>query len=76
LGQQQRVAIVRALANDPVIVLADEPAGNLDSANGEAIFSLMRELNDLTGKAVCIVTHDEKFAWESGRVIHIHEGRI
>jgi ABC-type lipoprotein export system ATPase subunit len=75
-GQQQRVAIVRALANDPVMILADEPTGNLDSVNGKAVFNLMRELNRLTGKAFLIVTHDESFAREADRVIHIRDGHI
>lgn len=75
-GQQQRVAIVRALANDPVIILADEPTGNLDSVNGRAVFSLMRELNRSTGKAFLIVTHDETFAREADRIVHIRDGRI
>jgi lipoprotein-releasing system ATP-binding protein len=75
-GQQQRVAIVRALANDPVLILADEPTGNLDSVNGRAVFSLMRDLNRLTGKAFLIVTHDEDFARQADRVVHIRDGRI
>jgi ABC-type lipoprotein export system ATPase subunit len=75
-GEQQRVAIVRALANDPVIVLADEPTGNLDSVNGRAVFSLMRELNRSTGKAFLIVTHDETFAREADRIIHIRDGKV
>ncbi len=75
-GQQQRAAIIRALANDPVIILADEPTGNLDSANGRAVFELMRHLNRFTGKAFLIVTHDEAFAREADRVIHIRDGRI
>ena len=74
-GQQQRVAIVRALANDPVVILADEPTGNLDSVNGRAVFSLMRELNRSTGKAFLIVTHDEAFAREADRIVHIRDGR-
>ena len=75
-GQQQRVAIVRALANDPVLILADEPTGNLDSVNGSAVFSLMRRLNRLTGKAFLIVTHDETFAREADRVIRLRDGRV
>ncbi len=75
-GEQQRVAIVRALANDPVLILADEPTGNLDSANGRAVFNLMRELNRLTGKAFLIVTHDESFAREADRVVQIRDGRF
>jgi lipoprotein-releasing system ATP-binding protein len=75
-GQQQRVAIVRAMANNPVIILADEPTGNLDSKNGREIFSLMRELNRLTGKAFLLATHDEGFAAEADRIVQIRDGRI
>ncbi len=75
-GQQQRVAIVRALANDPALVLADEPTGNLDSKNGRAVFDLMRQLNRTTGKAFLMVTHDEHFAAEADRVIHLVDGQL
>lgn len=75
-GQQQRAAIVRALANDPALVLADEPTGNLDSKSGRAVFDLMRELNRASGKAFLIVTHDEGFAAQADRLIHITDGRI
>ena len=75
-GQQQRVAIVRALANDPVLVLADEPTGNLDSRSGRAVFDLMHELCRATGKAFLIVTHDELFAREADRIVHIVDGRV
>jgi ABC-type lipoprotein export system ATPase subunit len=75
-GQQQRVAIVRALANDPVLVLADEPTGNLDRKSGRAVFELMRFLNQTTRKAFLMVTHDETFAAEADRIIHLEDGRI
>jgi ABC-type lipoprotein export system ATPase subunit len=75
-GQRQRVAIVRALANDPVLVLADEPTGNLDSRSGRAVFDLMRALNRTTGTAFLMVTHDEGFARQADRVIHLVDGRI
>ncbi|MHB1309596.1 MAG: ABC transporter ATP-binding protein [Limisphaerales bacterium] len=75
-GQQQRAAIVRALANDPALVLADEPTGNLDSKNGRAVFEMMRFLNQATGKAFLMVTHDEHFAAEADRVIHLVDGRV
>jgi lipoprotein-releasing system ATP-binding protein len=75
-GQQQRVAIVRAMANDPVIIVADEPTGNLDSTNGREVFSLMRELNRLTGKAFLLATHDERFAAEADRIVQIRDGRL
>lgn len=75
-GQQQRVAMVRAFVNDPCLVLADEPTGNLDSRNGRAVFDLMRELQQATGKAILMVTHDEAFARDADRVIHLVDGRV
>jgi len=75
-GQQQRLAIVRALANDPVLVLADEPTGNLDTKNGRAVFEMLRFLNQTTGKAFLLVTHDEHFAAEADRVIRLVDGRL
>jgi len=75
-GQQQRAAIVRALVNDPVLVLADEPTGNLDTASGRAVFELIRDLNRSTGKAVLMVTHDEHFAAQADRMVRIVDGRI
>jgi lipoprotein-releasing system ATP-binding protein len=75
-GQQQRVAVVRALANVPAVVLADEPTGNLDSKSGRVVFDLMRTLSRETHKAFIMVTHDEGFASEADRVIHIRDGRI
>jgi lipoprotein-releasing system ATP-binding protein len=75
-GQQQRVAMLRALANDPVLVLADEPTGNLDSKSGDTVFGLMRELNQSTGKAFVLVTHDREFAERADRVIELVDGRV
>jgi lipoprotein-releasing system ATP-binding protein len=75
-GEQQRAAIVRALANDPRIVLADEPTGNLDSKSGHMVFELMQHLNKVSRKAFLMVTHDETFAREADRVIHIVDGKI
>jgi lipoprotein-releasing system ATP-binding protein len=75
-GELQRVAIVRALANDPVLVLADEPTGNLDSRNSRAVFDLMWGLGRSTEKAFLMVTHDEGFASRADRVIHLVDGRI
>ncbi len=74
-GQQQRVAVARALAGDPAILLADEPTGNLDSANGEAVMDLMRELHR-GGATICIVTHDPRYARYADRSIHLFDGRI
>jgi putative ABC transport system ATP-binding protein len=74
-GQQQRVAVARSLAGDPLILLADEPTGNLDSANGEAVMELLRELHR-GGATLCMVTHDPRFARYAGRSIHLFDGRI
>ena len=74
-GQQQRVAVARALSGDPLILLADEPTGNLDSANGEAVMSLMRELHR-AGSTICMVTHDPRYAEFADRTIRLFDGRI
>ncbi|HYP13669.1 MAG TPA: ABC transporter ATP-binding protein [Bryobacteraceae bacterium] len=74
-GQQQRVAVARALAGDPSILLADEPTGNLDSANGEAVMDLLRELHR-NGATICMVTHDPRYARYAERSIHLFDGRI
>jgi len=74
-GQQQRVAVARALAGDPAILLADEPTGNLDSANGEAVMELMRELHR-GGATICMVTHDARYARYADRTIKLFDGRI
>jgi putative ABC transport system ATP-binding protein len=74
-GQQQRVAVARALAGDPSILLADEPTGNLDSANGEAVMDLLRELHR-GGATICMVTHDPRYARCAGRNIHLFDGRV
>jgi putative ABC transport system ATP-binding protein len=74
-GQQQRVAVARALAGDPLILLADEPTGNLDSANGEAVMELLQDLHRM-GSTICMVTHDERFARHAERTIHLFDGRI
>src|SRR3978361_1474953 len=74
-GQQQRVAVARALAGEPAILLADEPTGNLDSANGEAVMDLLRELHR-GGATICIVTHDPRYARYADRSIRLFDGRI
>lgn len=75
-GQQQRVAIARSLANNPSIILADEPTGNLDSKTGEEIISLLRKLNQTQGVTVITATHDYKMVENSDRVIWIRDGRV
>ena len=74
-GQQQRVAVARALAGDPSILLADEPTGNLDCTNGEAVMELLRELHR-GGATICMVTHDPRYARYADRNIHLFDGRI
>src|SRR6058998_748053 len=74
-GQQQRVAVARALCGQPAILLADEPTGNLDSRNGEAVMDLLRELHR-EGATICIVTHDPRYARYADRTIHLFDGRI
>jgi putative ABC transport system ATP-binding protein len=74
-GQQQRVAVARAVAGDPAILLADEPTGNLDSTNGEAVMELLRELHR-GGATICMVTHDARYAAHADRSIHLFDGRI
>ena len=74
-GQQQRVAVARALAGEPLILLADEPTGNLDSTNGEAVMELLRELHR-DGATICMVTHDPRFAKHAERIVHMFDGRI
>src|SRR5213595_1408992 len=74
-GQQQRVAVARALAGRPAILLADEPTGNLDSHNGEAVMHLLRELHQ-GGATICMVTHDERFAQHADRTVHLFDGRV
>jgi putative ABC transport system ATP-binding protein len=74
-GQQQRVAVARAVVGDPLILLADEPTGNLDSTNGEAVMDLLRELHR-GGATICMVTHDARFARHADRSIHLFDGRV
>ena len=74
-GQQQRVAVARAGAGEPSILLADEPTGNLDSTNGEAVMELLRELHR-NGATICMVTHDPRYARYADRAIHLFDGRV
>ena len=74
-GQQQRVAVARALAGSPSILLADEPTGNLDSRNAEAVMDLLRDLHR-EGSTICMVTHDPRFARHAERQIHLFDGRV
>src|SRR6201997_633358 len=74
-GQQQRVAVARALGGAPAILLADEPTGNLDSRNAEAVMDLLRDLHR-EGATICMVTHDPRFAKHAERQIHLFDGRV
>jgi putative ABC transport system ATP-binding protein len=74
-GQQQRVAVARAIVTEPSIVLADEPTGNLDSANGDAVMSMLNELHE-SGSTICMVTHDPRYARHAKRTVHLFDGRI
>jgi putative ABC transport system ATP-binding protein len=75
-GEQQRVAIARSLINEPKIIFADEPTGNLDSKTGQMIIELLRKLNSDRGQTMVLVTHDDTIANESDRIIRILDGRI
>jgi putative ABC transport system ATP-binding protein len=74
-GQQQRVAVARALGGRPSILLADEPTGNLDSKNGDAVMALLHELH-AEGATICLVTHDPNYARDAQKIIHMFDGRI
>ena len=74
-GQQQRVAVARAVAGEPLILLADEPTGNLDSKSGEAVMGLLKELHQ-GGATICMVTHDPRYARHAERSIHLFDGRV
>ena len=75
-GQQQRVSIGRALVNNPALVLADEPTGNLDSENSREIIALLRRFNRESNQTVVIITHDERIALSADRIISVEDGRI
>jgi putative ABC transport system ATP-binding protein len=74
-GQQQRVAVARALVGDPMILLADEPTGNLDSKNGDSVMDLLRDIHS-GGATICMVTHDSRYAGHAERTLHLFDGRI
>jgi putative ABC transport system ATP-binding protein len=74
-GQQQRVAVARAVAGDPLILLADEPTGNLDSRNGDAVMALLHELHK-QGATICMVTHNPEYAKQATRTINLFDGRV
>jgi putative ABC transport system ATP-binding protein len=74
-GQQQRVAVARALVGDPMILLADEPTGNLDSKNGDSVMDLLRDIH-ASGSTICMVTHDPRYADHTERTVHLFDGRI
>ncbi|MHB1298822.1 MAG: ABC transporter ATP-binding protein [Gemmatimonadaceae bacterium] len=74
-GQQQRVAVARAVAGDPAILLADEPTGNLDSKNGEAVMGLLQELHK-NGATICMVTHDHRYAQHADREVSLFDGKV
>ena len=74
-GQQQRIAVARAVVGRPLVLLADEPTGNLDSSNSEAVMDLLRELHH-DGSTICMVTHDPRYARYAARTIQVFDGRI
>ena len=74
-GQQQRVAVARALGGDPSILLADEPTGNLDSANGEQVMDLLKQLHK-AGSTICMVTHDPRYAEYADRTVQLFDGKV
>jgi lipoprotein-releasing system ATP-binding protein len=75
-GEQQRVAVARALLQKPDLVLADEPTGNLDTHTSEALFAMMRELNKARGTTFVIVTHNDKLSAQADRIVHMQDGQI
>jgi len=76
IGQQQRLAVVRALAHGPEIILADEPTGNLDSENGLALLDLLRQINENNGQTVVMITHSQTAAGQAGRIVRMKDGLI
>ncbi len=76
IGERQRVAIARSLANDPIALLADEPTGNLDSASAEGVFELFARLHEDRGMTIVLITHDEEFGRRAQRTIHMQDGHV
>ena len=74
-GEQQRVAVARAIVTDPALILADEPTGNLDSASGRDVLAVLRELH-ATGRTIVLITHDAEVAEAASRQVHIRDGQI
>ena len=75
-GEQQRVAIARALVIEPALLLADEPTGNLDTANGRQVIGLLRELVDRSGQTIVIVSHDQEVAGQADRIVRLRDGQV
>jgi lipoprotein-releasing system ATP-binding protein len=75
-GEQQRIAFARALINDPILILADEPSGNLDLANSKALHGLIWDLVRRKGKTFAVVTHNDELASRADRVIRLYDGRV
>jgi putative ABC transport system ATP-binding protein len=75
-GERQRVAIARSLANNPAILLADEPTGDLDTETGDAVLNLLKELNNDLNQTTILVTHDINIARQSNRIFHIRDGQV
>jgi putative ABC transport system ATP-binding protein len=75
-GQQQRVAVARSVVGKPSVLLADEPTGNLDSANGDAVMKLLAELNEKQNVTICMVTHDSRYAGAASRTVRLFDGKI
>jgi putative ABC transport system ATP-binding protein len=76
VGERQRVAVARALANDPIVLLADEPTGNLDSVNAQAVFDLFERLHRERGVTLVLITHDPDLAARANRLVHMRDGRL
>jgi lipoprotein-releasing system ATP-binding protein len=75
-GEMQRTAIARALMSNPLLLLADEPTGNLDSENGQEILKLLRSLNEQDGLTIVMVTHDDSLARQADRIVRLKQGRV